>query len=244
MSDERDENDAGLPGPSPSERPHPRGRRNTDGIRIDPVVEAEHEQRRAVVSALVEHEPGVLARISGLVSRRQFNIESLTVGPTTVEGHARITMVVEETDPGLDQLKKQLRKLQVVIAAGEIAGETVARELVLIKVRGDRPEGVHAVTEMYGGETLHAGPQTITVQLTGAEDTIDAAIDAYHQFGIVEIARTGPTALARGDTPTTPGEQPASSASKADPTDKADSASRTDQANQTRPGTAEPSTSD
>ncbi|AGB17189.1 acetolactate synthase, small subunit [Halovivax ruber XH-70] len=207
-SDGHERND-GPPGPAPSDRPHPESRRTTDGIRIDPVVEAEHDRRRAVVSALVEHEPGVLARVSGLVSRRQFNIESLTVGPTTVAGHARITMVVEETDPGVDQLKKQLRKLPVVIAAGEIAGETVSRELVLVKVRGDEPERVHAITEMYDGETIAADPQTITVELTGDESRVDAAIDAYRQFGIVEIARTGQTALARGDVPTTPGEAPA-----------------------------------
>ncbi|MFC3957670.1 acetolactate synthase small subunit [Halovivax cerinus] len=208
-SDDESEQNASLPGQAPSERPHPEARRNTDGIRIDPVVEAEHEPRRAVVSALVDHEPGVLAQVSGLVSRRQFNIESLTVGPTTVDGHARITMVVEETDPGIDQLKKQLRKLSAVISAGEIAGETVSRELVLVKVRGDAPEQVQAITEMYDGETLDAGPRTITVELTGDEARIDAAIDAYRQFGIVEIARTGETALARGDVPTTPGEQPA-----------------------------------
>ncbi|WP_254864060.1 acetolactate synthase small subunit [Halovivax gelatinilyticus] len=207
MSDDRI--DAGLPGRAPSERPQPESRRTTDGVRIDPVVEAGHVPRRAVVSALVDHEPGVLAQVSGLISRRQFNIESLTVGPTTVDGHARITTVVEETDPGIEQLKKQLRKLSAVISAGEIAGETVSRELVLVKVRGDDPHQVHAITRMYDGETLDAGPRTITVELTGDESRIDAAIDAYRRFGIVEIARTGQTALARGDVPTTPGEEPA-----------------------------------
>ncbi|TKX76827.1 acetolactate synthase small subunit, partial [Halorubrum sp. SD626R] len=124
-----------MPGeqPAPDERPHPEGRRNLEGIRIDPVVEAEHESRRAVISALVEDEPGVLARVSGLVSRRQFNIESLTVGPTTVEGHSRITMVVEETDPGIDQIEKQMAKLKPVISVGEVAGNAVTAELVLLK---------------------------------------------------------------------------------------------------------------
>jgi len=198
----------GLPGPAPEERPHPTGRRNTEGNRIDPEVEAEHEPRRAVISALVEDEPGVLARISGLVSRRQFNIESLTVGPTTVDGHSRITMVVEETDPGIDQILKQMSKLKPVISAGELADDAVATELVVLKVRGDSPDEVHAVTKMYDGQTLSAGPETITVQLTGDESRIDDALDAFEQFGIVEIARTGQTALARGDRPTVPGEKP------------------------------------
>ena len=108
----------GLAGPSPDERPHPEGRRNEQGIRIDPEAEAKHEPRRAVFSALVEDEPGVLSRIAGLISRRQFNIESLTVGPTTVDGHSRITMVVEETEPDIDQIEKQLGKLKPVITVG------------------------------------------------------------------------------------------------------------------------------
>jgi acetolactate synthase-1/3 small subunit len=194
--------------PGPEERDHPEGRRNLEGIRIDPVVEAEHESRRAVISALVEDEPGVLARVSGLVSRRQFNIESLTVGPTTVEGHSRITMVVEETDPGIDQIEKQMAKLKPVISVGEVSGDAVTAELVLLKVEADDPAAVHAVTDMYDGRTLDAGPRTITVQLTGDEARIDDALDAFSQFGIMEIARTGQTALARGDIPTAPGEKP------------------------------------
>lgn len=201
----------GLSGPTPEERPHPEGRRNSHGVRIDPETEAEQQPRTAVVSALVEHEPGVLARVSGLFSRRQFNIESLTVGSTTVEGHARITLVVEETDAGIDQVKKQLAKLKPAIAVGELESDAIRAELVLLKVEGDEPDKVHAITQMYEGQTLDAGPRTITVQITGDHQKIDDAVDAFRQFGIIEIARTGQTALARGDTPTTPGESPAAS---------------------------------
>ncbi|MFC4359938.1 acetolactate synthase small subunit [Halobium salinum] len=198
----------GLKGPRPEERPHPEGRRNSHGVRIDPEVEAEPRKRSAVISALVENEPGVLSRVSGLFSRRQFNIESLTVGPTTVDGHARITLVVEETDAGIDQVKKQLAKLKPAIAVGELGNDAVRAELVLLKVRGDEPDKVHAITQMYEGQTLDAGPRTITVQITGDQQKIDDAVDAFRQFGIIEIARTGQTALARGDTPTTPDEDP------------------------------------
>jgi acetolactate synthase-1/3 small subunit len=206
------ENEQGLEGPRPEERPHPDGRRNSQGIRIDPEVEAEPTRRTAMVSALVEHEPGVLARVSGLFSRRQFNIESLTVGPTTVEGNARITLIVEETEPGIDQVKKQLAKLKPVISVGELEERAIRSELVLLKVNGGEPDKVQAITQMYDGETLDAGPRTITVQLTGKHDEIEDALDAYRQFGIIEIARTGPTALSRGDRPTTPGEKPAAEA--------------------------------
>jgi len=205
-------NEQGLEGPRPEERPHPDGRRNSQGIRIDPEVEAEPDSRTAMISALVEHEPGVLARVAGLFSRRQFNIESLTVGPTTVEGNARLTLLVEETDPGIDQIKKQLAKLKPVISVGELEARAIRSELVLLKVRGDEPEKVQAITEMYDGKTLDAGPRTITVQLTGSNDEIADAMDAYRQFGIIEVARTGPTALSRGDRPTTPGEKPAAEA--------------------------------
>lgn len=229
------ENTQGLQGPAPEERPHPDGRRNSQGIRIDPEVEAEPDTRTALVSALVEHEPGVLARISGLFSRRQFNIESLTVGPTTVEGNARLTLLVEETDPGIDQIKKQLAKLKPVLSVGELEDRAIRSELVLLKVNGDEPDKVQAITEMYDGETLDAGPRTITVQLTGESEEIEDALDAYRQFGIIEVARTGPTALSRGDQPTTPGEKPAAEATLGvpatdggnEPTDDAESQAET-----------------
>lgn len=191
-----------LAGPAPKERGRPTGRRNAQGIRIDPEVAAEPEPRRTVISALVKHEPGVLSRVSGLFSRRQFNIESLTVADTQNPDWARITVVVEESDPGIDQIEKQLEKIVPVIHVRELADDAVCRELVVVKLDGDEPEKVQAITEMYDGRTLDAGPETITVELTGGEGKIDDAIDAYRQFGIREIARTGQTALARGATKT------------------------------------------
>jgi len=185
----------------------PRGRRSTQGIRVDPQVEATHESRRTVISALVYHEPGVLAKISGLVSRRQFNIESLTVGSTTNPETARITLVIEEPEPGVRQVERQLQKLQPVISVRELGGDAVQRELVVLKVHGDEPDEVNAITQMYNGTTLDAGPQTITVQITGDEQKVNDAIDAYQQFGIRELARTGQTALSRGDEWTTDAEE-------------------------------------
>lgn len=186
-----------LPGPAPEERPHPTARRNEQGIRIDPDAASELETRREVISALVDHEPGVLAEVSGLFARRQFNIESLTVGPTAAGGLARMTIVVEETDPGVEQVKRQLRKLVPVHAVRELTAAT-ERELALIKVDDDDPAGVAAVAEMYGGEAVEAGAEVVTVELTGTESEIDAAIEAFERFGVREIARTGTAALAGG----------------------------------------------
>lgn len=192
----------GLEGPSPGERQRPVGRRNSQGIRVDPERAAEPDTRRTVISALVEHEPGVLSRVSGLFSRRQFNIESLTVADTQNDDWARITLVVEEPDPTLDQIEKQLNRIVPVIHVRELAPDALARELVVVKVDGEEPDKVQAITQMYDGSTLDAGPRTITVELTGDEQKINDAIDAYRQFGIREIARTGQTALARGETKT------------------------------------------
>ena len=197
----------GLQGPAPEERPQPSGRRNAQGIRIDPAAETEREPRRTVLSALVANEPGVLASVSGLFSRRQFNIESLTVGPTSDESRSRITLVIEEPDPGIEQAKKQLEKLVPVVSVRELDTDAVRHELVLLKVNGEEPDKVHAITQMYEGRTLDAGPRTITVEITGDEQKIDDAVDAYRQFGIREIDRTGQAALARGEAPTAPTEE-------------------------------------
>jgi acetolactate synthase-1/3 small subunit len=197
----------GLQGPRPEERERPAGRRSGQGIRVDPQAEATHEPRRTAISALVAHEPGVLAEASGLVSRRQFNIESLTVGSTTNPETARITIVIEEPEPGVRQVERQLEKLLPVISVRELGTDAIRRELVVLKVHGDRPDEVNAITQMYDGRTLDAGPRTITVEITGDEQKIDDAIDAFQQFGIRELARTGQTALARGDEWTTDAEE-------------------------------------
>lgn len=196
-----------LPGPPPEERMTPDGRRTEQGIREEPSEEATHPPERTVLSALVVHEPGVLAEVSGLFSRRQYNIESLTVGPTTDENRARMTIVVEESRPNVDQVKKQLEKQIPVISVREL-DDAARRELVVLKVDGQHPEKVNAITDMYGGRTVDAGPQTVTVELTGETQTVDAAIDAYRQFGIRELARTGEAALARGERPTAQAEEP------------------------------------
>ncbi|MFC4245620.1 acetolactate synthase small subunit [Natribaculum luteum] len=207
-----------LEGPAPEERPTPEGKRNSQGIRVDPEVEAEHEPRRTVISALVEHEPGVLSDVSGLFSRRQFNIESLTVGPTEDEERARMTIVVEEPDPGIEQVEKQLRKLVPVISVRELPSDAMRRELALIKVNATRPDQVAAVADMYGAKSVDASPETATVEITGSRQKIDAAIESFSQFGIREISRTGPTALARGTEDTAAGAPAAEQTSRQQPT--------------------------
>ncbi|MDR5655792.1 acetolactate synthase small subunit [Halodesulfurarchaeum sp. HSR-GB] len=186
-----------MAGPAPEDREKPTGRRNSQGIRIDPRAEAEAKPRRTVISALVDHKPGVLAKVSGLFARRQFNIESLTVGPTVDETMARMTIVVEEPEPGIEQAKRQLRKQVHTWSVREVEG-AIERELALIKVDGHDPSGVAALAEMHGGQAVRADDEVVTVELTGTEAEIDAAIAAFEQFGVHEVARTGTAALASG----------------------------------------------
>lgn len=193
-----DESREGLAGPLPHERPTPQGRRNKQGIRVDPEVEAEHEPRRAVISVLVTHEPGVLSEVSSLFSRRQFNIESLTVGATTDDDRARITLVIEEPGPGIEQAKKQLQKLVPVVSVTELPSDATRRDLALIKVDGTHPDQVNAMADMYGGQAVDAGQETVTIEVTGSEQKIDAAVEAFERFGIEEVVRTGTAALTRG----------------------------------------------
>jgi acetolactate synthase-1/3 small subunit len=162
-------------------------------------VEAESETRRAVVSALVKHEPGVLAKVSGLFARRQFNIDELTVGATQNDDYARITLVVEESEPGVDQVVKQLQKLVPVISVTELDDDAIQREIALVKVEGDKPDEVLAVAEMYDGHVVDSTGGTVTVELTGSRQKMAAAMETFERFGVREVARAGTVALERGD---------------------------------------------
>lgn len=197
---DRPQGSAAGTNPPPEDRSHPDGRRTDRGVRIDPEAEAEHPPRRAVIAALVDHEPGVLATVAGLFSGRQFNIESLTVGPTTDPDRARLTVVVEEPDPGITQVEKQLAKLRSVHAVRELESTATRRELALLKVEAADPAGVGAMADMYDGQTVDAGADTITVEITGSRQKIDAAVSGFRRFGVREVVRTGTAALDRGPT--------------------------------------------
>lgn len=196
----------GLEGPAPDERPQPSGKRTPEGKRIDLDEDTRPRPERVVLSALVQHEPGVLAEVASLFRRRQFNIESLTVGPTEDPNRARITLVIEEPRPGIQQAKKQLRKLISVVSVTELDDAAVVRELALIKVDAEHPDKVQSVAEMYGGQAVDAGQETVTVEITGSREKLEAAVDAFERFGVREVTRTGAAAVARGTDWTAPVE--------------------------------------
>ena len=155
-----------------------------------------------VISVLVENKPGVLHGISNMFRRRNFNIESITVGPTQNREVARMTITVNEDEKTIDQVVKQVAKLIDVLKVDELAqGNFVMRELALIKVKvpaaKERSDIINFV-EVFRGRIIDVSTDSITVEITGAPDKIDAFLNLMKTFGIIELARTGITALARG----------------------------------------------
>lgn len=158
-------------------------------------------QQQRVISFIVTNQPGVLSRISGLISRRGFNIDSLTVGVTADPSLSRITIVMYADDAVIEQVIKQFDKLLDVVAIKEIPAESGAmREVALVKLRlsGDRRLLMEDVAAR-GGVVLDIGETTATVQLTGTVTFIDESITTLQKYGIAELARTGMVALERGD---------------------------------------------
>jgi acetolactate synthase-1/3 small subunit len=154
-----------------------------------------------IITVLVENQFGVLARIAGLFSSRGFNIDSLTVAATHDETISRMTIVVTGDDRVLEQVTKQLNKLVDVIRVQDMTKERcVDRELVLVKIgctQKTRAEIVQIV-EIFKAKILDFNLKTITVEIVGTADRIEAFLDLMQTYGIRELARTGRIALARG----------------------------------------------
>ena len=154
-----------------------------------------------VLSVLVENESGVLTRIAGLFSRRGFNIESLTVGPTENPAYARITITVNASNVAVEQITKQLHKLINVIKITDLTESSfVDRELALIKVSSNtstRSEIIQ-IADLFRGRIVDVAEDILIVEVTGDEGKINAIVHLLSKFGIKEIARTGRVALSRG----------------------------------------------
>jgi acetolactate synthase-1/3 small subunit len=156
--------------------------------------------KRHTISVLVENHPGVLARIAGLFSGRGFNIESLSVGETEDPTASRMTVVVRGDDLILEQVTKQLNKLVDVIKVSDFTKEQfIERELVLIKVtaEGKSRSEILQICDIFRARIVDVAPKTVTIEVTGTEDKIDALVNMLKPFGIREMARTGSVALTR-----------------------------------------------
>lgn len=158
--------------------------------------------KKTVISVLVENKPGVLYEVSNLFRRRNFNIESITVGASEQKDVARMTITVNEDERTIIQVVKQVAKLIDVHEVKELErGNLVMRELALIKVNSpnskERSDIINTV-EVFRGRVLDVSTDSLTVEITGTPDKIDAFLNLMKASGVIELARTGITALARG----------------------------------------------
>jgi acetolactate synthase-1/3 small subunit len=155
---------------------------------------------RHTISVLVENKFGVLARVAGMISGRGFNIDSLNVAPTHDPSLSRITMVLKGDDASLDLCTKQLRKLVNVVEVMDFKeGQTIARELILVKVKADaktRPE-ILQIKEIFRAKIANMAQDSLIIEVTGDEDKIAAFLGLLEPFGVVELSRTGRLALTR-----------------------------------------------
>ncbi len=154
------------------------------------------------ISVLVENRSGVLSRVAGLFSRRGFNIDSLAVGVTENPEVSRMTIVVNGDEYTVEQVSKQLNKLIDVIKIRALdSSDSVSRELALIKVNATaatRSEIIQIV-EIFRAKIIDVSKNTLTVEISGATDKVEALEDMLKQFGIKEIVRTGTIAIERGN---------------------------------------------
>ena len=154
-----------------------------------------------VISVLVEDKPGVLQKVAGMFNRRGFNIDSVTVGKSEIEGLSRMVITVHADEKGLEQVTKQLNKLIDVIKIKDITKKAVKRELCLVKVNVPN-EKARAEIMQYSGifraHVLDVTEETLMIELTGDKEKINAFISLLEGFGIKRIARTGLTAMSRG----------------------------------------------
>jgi acetolactate synthase-1/3 small subunit len=160
-----------------------------------------HTGRKHILTMLVENQPGVLARIAGLFSRRGFNITTLAVGPTDDPSLSRITLTLDGALHPIDQVTKQLHKLVNVIKIRDLEPEeTVARELALFKISadGETRGQVMQFAEIFRGSVVDVSKRSITVEITGADEKIEAFKQAVKPFGLIEMIRTGEIAISRG----------------------------------------------
>lgn len=158
--------------------------------------------KKHTIAVIVENKPGVLSRVSGLFSRRGFNIHSLAVGTTEDENLSRMTIVVEGDDDTLEQITKQLYKLIDIVKVYELSNiPAVDRELVLIKVAANentRTE-ISQIADIFRARIVDLGENAVIIEATGDSVKIDALENMLKKFGIREMVRTGKISLARSE---------------------------------------------
>ena len=161
--------------------------------------------KKYILAVLVDNKPGVLTHVSGLISRRGFNIESISAGYTEERDVTRINIEVSvEDNRELEQVVSQLGKLIDVIKIvnlGEV--DSIVRELVLLKVKAQKEtlSDIRNIVDIFRGKIVDVSPENVVIEITGSRSKIDAICEMLAEFQIIEIARTGAIALSRGPIP-------------------------------------------
>ena len=157
--------------------------------------------RKQALSILVENTSGVLSHISGLFSRRGYNIDSFSSGVTADPRYTRITIVASGDEQILEQIEKQLAKIEDVRNIKKLEpGTSVTRELILVKIKAKDTErqAILSVTNIFHGKVVDVTNDSMVIELTGHQDKLDAFMDLLQGYEILELARTGITGLTRG----------------------------------------------
>ena len=175
-------------------------------LSVYPVSAPEEAQREVILAVIVDNEPGVLARVVGLISARGYNIESLTVAETDAEKHrSRITIVTRGTPAKIEQIKAQLGRLVPVRRVIDVTAEADAleRELALVKIVGKGEQRVEAMrlADIFRARALDTTHTSFVFEVTGAREKINAFIDLMRPLGLVEVSRTGVLSIRRGPSP-------------------------------------------
>lgn len=160
---------------------------------------------KRIITATVQNRGGVLNRITGMLHKRQFNIESISVGSSETEGISKMTFVIDVSDnQSLEQLTKQLNKQIDVLKVSDITDKAiVARELALIKVTGSgqlRSE-IQGIIAPFRASIIDVSKESLTIQVTGKPDKVEALITLLKPYGIKELTKTGVTSFLRGQQP-------------------------------------------
>ena len=151
---------------------------------------------------LVQDRPGVLNRVTSMIRRRNFNIDSITVGHSVTPGLSRMVISVDGVTTAVEQVRKQLDKIVEVVKITDITNEDIiSRELALIKVESNpstRQEIIRIATGVFRANIVDLTPESIVIEISGDEDKVNSLIELLRGFGLVELARTGRIAITRG----------------------------------------------
>ena len=157
---------------------------------------------RHIISILIENESGALSRVAGLFSARGYNIESLTVAPTEDPSLSRMTLVTRGSEEIIEQITKQLNKLIDVVKLIDLAESFhIERELMMIKIKttSEMRDEIRSMADIFRGNIIDVTPTTYIVEMTGPSEKLDAFVAAIEPSSIIEVVRSGPTGISRGE---------------------------------------------